>query len=162
MSSEARTARFSLLHLSSKWIVQHCQKREKHFYFLPWHFKTSFKKKSCFSSGISAKLFVVLRMRLFEKCSNTVEYACLKIFLKYFSKYWTIGNLHYSCSTIATFFHGIEKLLARPYTWCFKITVKASFNITGSGLRWVFNVSIHSMKIKNSWIWVECFRWIWR
>ena len=132
----------------------------KTFLFSALTFQNSFKKKSCFSSGTSAKFFIVLRMRLFEKCCNTVQNSCLKIFLKYFSKYWRIGNLHYSCSTVATFFHGIEKLLPRPYTWCFKITVKASFNITGSGLRWVFNVSIDSMCLelqfsRPRWRWVS-------
>ena len=40
---------------------------------------------------------IIWIMRHFEWYFNTVQNSCLKIFSKYFSKYWTIGNLHYSC-----------------------------------------------------------------
>ena len=86
----------SLLHLSSKWIVQHCQEREKHFYFLPWHLllllQSLLEKRR-----VVHICQIIWIMRHFEWYFNTVQNSCLKIFLKYFSKYWTIGNLHHSC-----------------------------------------------------------------
>ena len=40
---------------------------------------------------------IIWIMRHCEWYFNTVQYSCLKIFLKYFFKYWKIGNLQHSC-----------------------------------------------------------------